>query len=104
MLDRMTINPANGTITLVLSPEAIEWLCAELPANDGFTMSLRQKQTELQEAMHGQRDELCPGSGTEGECDGSLLRCPVCQRLIGVCPPHTLPQHERPVFDNGCPI
>lgn len=100
----MQINPANGTISLTLTPEAVEFLCQELPQHDGFTMGLRQKQTELREAMAGQANEPCPGSNTIGECDGSLLKCKVCERVIGVCPPNTLPAHERPVFNDGCPI
>jgi hypothetical protein len=100
----MVINPSNGTIALTFGPETIEWLCQELPQHDGVTMALRQKQTELREAMNGQRNEPCPGSNQEGTCDGALLICPVCTRVIGVCPPHTLPAHDHPVFDNGCPI
>lgn len=104
MRDHLQVNPANGSITWVMGPETVEFLCAELPQHDSVTLVLRQKQTELREAMVSKENEICPGSEQEGDCDGALLKCRECERVIGVCPPNTLPKHMRPVFNDGCPI
>jgi hypothetical protein len=96
----ITVDPRRGELVFRLTPEAAVFLLLHLPADDGFTMSMRAALGSLKQIMQGNRVR-CEGSGIEGIIDGPLLKCPVCDRVIGICPPNTLPEHEAPVYNDG---
>lgn len=99
-----TINPADATIIVVVNPEEAREIIANSPYGQValrlpvFLALLEQQMGAVEDQDDGRR---CPGSGQPGVPNGALLHCGVCHRLVGVNPPLTLPEHERPVYDDG---
>lgn len=99
---QITTSPSRGMLTIHVNPEQARELMEALPDGSkkfrlGAALSLLQSQMD----PLAETTIRCPGSGAVGETNGALLICATCGRVIGTWPPHTLPEHEAPVFDDG---
>ena|SRR6185503_882439 len=97
------LDPISGTITVTMSAaEATE--IAEANPYGAVALNIPVWISTLELHMR-EASKRCPGSGQPGVVNGALLHCQQCNRLIGVVQVNkdeqVLPEHERPVFDNG---
>jgi hypothetical protein len=103
---KYSIDVNTASITVTMTPREAYELIHGQPYGEvilNLPVWLQTLETHLKE-NHEHFGRRCPGSGQPGVPNGALLHCPVCSRLIGVCPPVVLPEHDKPAFETERPV